>query len=200
LRQAGEAGQGPRQRHRGGELARQAGQRLKQLQQDHRPPESRRDLQGWQPAVGDRVRVLALGRAAEVLARSEDGRELSLRCGALRLQVPLEAIEGLQGEKPQPPAPPMVQVRVDVSGGRGPAVRSERNTLDVRGLLVHEAQAAVEEQLRRHSGPMWLVHGVGSGRLREGLRNWLVTLPWVEQVTDAEPAEGGAGCSVVWCR
>ena len=35
---------------------------------------------------------------------------------------------------------------------------------------------------------------------REGLRSWLVTLPWVEQVTDAEPAEGGAGCSVVWCR
>jgi DNA mismatch repair protein MutS2 len=200
LRQAGEAGTGARQRHRGGELARQAGQRLKQLQQDHRPPEPRREPRGWQPVVGDRVRVLALGRAAEVVALSEDGRELSLRCGALRLQVPLEAIEGLQGEKPQPPPQPTVQVRVGGSGGRGPAVRSERNTVDVRGLRVHEAQAAVEERLRRHSGPVWLIHGVGSGRLREGLRSWLATLPWVEQVTDAEPAEGGAGCSVVWCR
>ncbi len=62
----------------------------------------------------------------------------------------------------------------------GPGVRTERNTLDVRGLRVHEAEAAVEEKLRAANGPVWVIHGIGTGRLKRGLRNWLATVPWVE--------------------
>jgi DNA mismatch repair protein MutS2 len=77
-------------------------------------------------------------------------------------------------------------------------VRSERNTVDVRGLRVHEAEAAVEERLRSANGPVWVIHGIGTGRLKRGLRDWLATVPWVERVSDADPGDGGAGCSVVW--
>jgi DNA mismatch repair protein MutS2 len=64
-----------------------------------------------------------------VLAISDDSRELTVRCGVLRSTVAIETIEGLQGEQPQPPeARVQVQLR-----GRGPQVRSERNTVDVRG-------------------------------------------------------------------
>jgi DNA mismatch repair protein MutS2 len=183
-----------------GETARQAGQRLKTLEQQHRPAPERREHRGWMPAVGDRVRVLSLGKAGEVLALADDGRELTVRCGVMRLTVELAGIEGLHGEKPSPP-----EVRVQVKGqrglgGRGPDVRTEGNTVDVRGLLVHEAEAAVEERLRGANGPVWVIHGIGTGKLKRGLRQWLTTVPYVERVSDAEQGDGGAGCSVIYVK
>ena len=200
LRQAGRSGGRPGSSSELGETARQAGQRLKRLEQQHRPTPERREHRGWMPAVGDRVRLLSLGKAAEVLALADDGRELSVRCGVLRLTVPLEGIEGLHGEKPSPP-----EVRVQVKGqrgvgGRGPEVRTERNTVDVRGLRVHEAEAAVEEHLRGANGPVWVIHGIGTGKLKRGLRSWLATVPYVERVSDAAQGDGGPGCSVVYVK
>jgi DNA mismatch repair protein MutS2 len=185
-----------------GETARQAGQRLRRLEQQHRPLPERRDHGGWRPRVGDRIRLLALGKAAEVLAISEEGTELTVRCGVLRLTVALAAIEGLHGEKPAPPEPPpQVRIRSRRSpGSRGPEVRTEGNTVDVRGLRVHEAEAAVEERLRGANGPVWVIHGIGTGKLKRGLRDWLSGLPWVERVSDAEQGDGGPGCSVIWVK
>lgn len=200
IRRLRQAGQAPPEA--AGEMARRAGQRLKRLEAEHRPAPPRRDHGGWRPAVGDRVRLLALGKAAEVLAISPDGLELTVRCGVLRSTVPLVAIEGLQGEKPSPPpAPPPVTVRSRrAPGSRGPEVRTEANTLDVRGLRVHEAEALVEEQLRAANGPLWVIHGIGTGKLKRGLRDWLASLPYVERVADAERGDGGPGCSVVWVK
>jgi DNA mismatch repair protein MutS2 len=185
-----------------GETARQAGQRLRHLEQQHRPLPERRDHGGWRPRVGDRIRLLALGKAAEVLAISDDGSELTVRCGVLRLTVELAAIEGLHGEKPAPPEPPpQVRIRSRRSpGSRGPEVRTEGNTVDVRGLRVHEAEAAVEERLRGANGPVWVIHGIGTGKLKRGLREWLSGLPWVDRVSDAEQGDGGPGCSVIWVK
>lgn len=186
-----------------GETARRAGQRLKSLEQQHRPQPERRDHKGWRPALGDRVRVLSLGKAGEVLALSADGRELTVRCGVMRLNLELSAIEGLNGEKPAPPevSKPQVQVRSRQSfGGRSPDVRTERNTVDVRGMRVHEAEAAVEEVLRSANGPTWVIHGIGTGKLKRGLRAWLDGLPYVERVSDAEQGDGGQGCSVIWLK
>jgi DNA mismatch repair protein MutS2 len=200
IRRLRQAGQAPPEE--AGEMARRAGQRLKRLEAEHRPSPPRRDHGGWRPAVGDRVRLLALGKAAEVLAISPDGLELTLRCGVLRSTVPLAAIEGLQGEKPSPPpAPPPVTVRSRrAPGSRGPEVRTDANTLDVRGLRVHEAEALVEEKLRTANGPLWVIHGIGTGKLKRGLRDWLAGLPYVERVADAERGDGGPGCSVVWVK
>jgi DNA mismatch repair protein MutS2 len=183
-----------------GETARQAGQRLKHLERQHQPAPQRREHGGWMPAPGDRVRVLSLGKAGEVLALAEDRRELTVRCGVMRLTVPLEAIEGLHGERASPP-----EVRVQVQGsrglaGRGPEVRTARNSVDVRGLRVHEAEAVVEEALRGGNGPVWVIHGIGTGKLKRGLRTWLEGVPDVERVSDAAQADGGAGCSVVHLR
>ena len=195
-----------RQGGRGGgreaaETARLTGQRLKRLQQQHTPEPPRIDHGGWRPMVGERVRVLALGKAAQVLAISEDGRELTVRCGVLRTTVELSAIEGLNGEKATPPPLPQVQVRSRRNpASRGPDVRTEANTVDVRGMRVHEAEAAVEERLRGANGPLWVIHGIGTGKLRRGLRDWLATVPYVERVSDAEKGDGGPGCSVVWVK
>ena len=184
-----------------GETARKAGQRLRKLEDHHRPaPERRQPKPGWRPVVGDRIRVLALGKAAEVLGISEDGLQLTVRCGVMRSTVELTAVESLDGRKPDPPPKPVVKVQARAGLGGGSQVRTSRNTLDVRGMRVHEAEAAVEEQLRSANGPVWVIHGIGTGKLKRGLRAWLDTVPYVERVTDAEQGDGGPGCSVVWVK
>ena len=181
-----------------GETARQAGQRLRKLEDRHRPEPERRQHQGWRPQVGDRIRLLALGKAAEVLAVSGDGLQLNVRCGVMRSTVELSAVESLDGRKPEPPAP-VVQVKARRGSG-GAEVRTSRNTIDVRGMRVHEAEAAVDDVLRAANGPVWVIHGIGTGRLKRGLRDWLASLSYVERVVDAEQSDGGAGCSVIWVR
>ena len=42
--------------------------------------------------------------------------------------------------------------------------------------------------------------GVGTGRLKRGLREWLGGLDYIERLVDAEQGDGGAGCTVVWPR
>ena len=184
-----------------GETARKAGQRLRKLEDNHRPtPERRQPRPGWKPAIGDRIRLLALGKAAEVLGISDDGLQLTVRCGVMRSTVELKAVESLDGRKPEPPPKPVVKVQARSSGGGGAQVRTSRNTLDVRGMRVHEAEAAVEERLRSANGPVWVIHGIGTGKLKRGLRAWLDSVPYVERVVDADQGDGGPGCSVVWVR
>ena len=182
-----------------GETARQAGQRLRRLEADHRPAPERRRHPDWRPQVGDRIRLLALGKAAEVLTISDDGLQLTVRCGVMRSTVELAAVESLDGRKPAPPQA-TVQVKARGVGGRGADVRTSRNTVDVRGMRVHEAEAAVEELLRGATGPLWVIHGIGTGKLKRGLRQWLDTVPYVERVCDAEQGDGGQGCSVIYPR
>ena len=67
-------------------------------------------------------------------------------------------------------------------------------------MRVHEAEAAVEERLRTANGPLWVIHGIGTGKLKRGLRQWLTTVPYVESVRDAEQSDGGPGCSVILPR
>ena len=183
-----------------GETARRAGQKLKQLEQQHRPLPERREHRGWLPKVGDRVRVLSLGKAGEVLSLSDDGRELTVRCGVMRLNLELSAIEGLHGEKPEPPQPQVAIRSRRNPASRGPEVRTDRNTIDVRGMRVHEAEAAVEEHLRAANGPVWVIHGIGTGKLKRGLREWLASVSYVERVSDAEQGDGGQGCTVIWVK
>ncbi len=183
-----------------GETARRAGQRLRKLENRHRPEPERRQHPGWKPQVGDRIRLLALGKAGDVLEISDDGLQLTVRCGVMRTTVDLSAVESLDGRKPEPPPKPVVKLKGRSRSGGGAQVRTARNTVDVRGLRVHEAEAAVEEYLRSANGPVWVIHGIGTGKLKRGLRTWLDSLPYVERVTDADQGDGGPGCSVVWMR
>ena len=182
-----------------GETARRAGQRLRKLESNHRSVPERRLHPEWRPSVGERIRLLALDKAAEVLEVSDDGQQLSVRCGVMRSMVDLQSVESLDGRRAAPPEKPVVQVKARRGVG-GSQVRTARNTVDVRGQRVHEAEAAVEELLRGANGPVWVIHGIGTGRLKRGLRQWLDSLPYVERVGDADQGDGGPGCSVVWVR
>jgi len=186
-----------------GDQARRAGQRLKALKQAQHatilPPVAMgAQPRGWLPHVGMRVRLRTLGKAAEVVEVKESGQLLELRCGPMRLQAHVEDVESLNGD--QKVHTPTVQVNHNQPLAPGPEVRCATNTMDLRGLRLHEAEAAMEAHLARANGPLWVIHGIGTGRLKRGLREWLASTEQVERFHDAEPADGGMGCTVVWPR
>lgn len=85
----------------------------------------------------------------------------------------------------------------EAGGASRPArVQFDSNTVDVRGMRVHAALATVEEAVS--SAPadscLFIVHGLGSGRLRSEVRALLARLA-VARVAD-EPDSAG-GCTVV---
>ena len=180
-----------------GEIARKSGQRLRQIQNDQYSTKVQKSHKSWLPKKGDRVRLISIGKAGEVVEISEDGSQLTVLCGMFRSIVDISVVESLDGLKPAIPDP-VVNLRITPPLGGGTTVRTKKNTVDVRGLRVHEAEAVVEEILRNAAGPIWVIHGIGTGKLKRGLLQWLQTLPYVEKVVDADKADGGSGCSVIW--
>ena len=143
--------------------------------------------------------MLSLNKSGEVIGVSDDGMQLIVMCGIFRSSVDLNSVESLEGYKPSYPEA-VVNIKTSLSFSRSSAVKTRKNTIDVRGLRVHEAESVVEEKLRHTVSPLWIVHGIGSGRLKKGLLEWLSSLDYVEKVTAAELHDGGAGCSVVWLK
>ncbi len=188
-----------RDRSADGEIARSAGQRLKQMESLNHPNKDKKYSSNWFPKKGDRVRLSSIGKAGEVIAISEDGSQLTVMCGLFRSVVDLNSVESLDGDKPTL-SEAVVQIKTSSPMVGNSPIRTKRNTIDVRGLRVHEAEAAVEEKLRNAIGPLWIVHGIGTGRLKGGLTKWLETLDYVEKVAIADERDGGSGCSVVWLK
>ena len=184
-----------------GEMARKTGQRLRQMELTYRQEKIKNHHQSWLPKKGDRVRVSAIGKSGEVIEVSEDGSQLTVLCGVFRSTVDLNAVESLDGQKALHPAKDsVVTIKSRVALTNQSNIRTKKNTIDVRGLRVHEAEAAVEEKLRNSLGPLWVIHGIGTGRLKRGLLEWLQNLDYVEKITSAEQTDGGAGCTVIWLK
>ncbi len=183
-----------------GETARKVGQSLRRIEINQLSQTSKLSQRDWSPKVGDRIRLRALGKAGEVLEVSDDGSQLTVICGIFRSTVDVSAVESLDGRRPKLSETFIKVSAPSSSAGSGSKIRTKKNTLDVRGLRVYEAESVIEENMRNISGPIWVIHGIGTGKLKRGLRKWLESLPYVDKVTDADQRDGGPGCSVVWFR
>ncbi len=185
-----------RDQNASGETARIAGKRLRQMEKGYRRDRRISHMPSWDPKIGDKVRLSSIGKAGEIISFSDDGMQLTVLCGVFRSTVSLSEVESLDGQK----AKINTNIKVKTSQVRNnfSLVRTKKNTIDVRGLRVHEAEGVIEEKLRNCSGALWVIHGIGSGKLKKGLRKWLDSLSYIEKVDDAEPHDGGPGCSVIW--
>lgn len=183
--------------------------RQQQLPSASKPPKPK---PGFAPKVGDRVRIPRLGQTAEVLAIEKEG-ELTVRFGLMKMEVPLADVESLSGEKPDLPqakakatatsqkssqtAAPAATVKT------APLVRTSANTLDVRGSRVHEAEPRLEEAIAQAvpiGGALWIIHGKGTGKLREGVHEMLGRSPHIKNFELAPQKEGGAGVTVAYLK
>ncbi|MGA7937708.1 MAG: endonuclease MutS2 [Kovacikia sp.] len=186
---------------------------------------------GFQPQVGDRIRIPRLGQTAEVLTAPNADDELTVRFGLMKMIVSLNDVESLEGEKA------VSSQRLTGSGQAGrsqeagarnhegihnsqlttqssqlldpasppppsdtPIIRTSRNTLDIRGSRVADAEPLIERSIAQaqDSGALWIIHGHGTGKLRQGVHAFLQQHPQVARYQLAEQSEGGAGVTIAY--
>lgn len=73
--------------------------------------------------------------------------------------------------------------------------------IDVRGMRADEALQAVtyfiDDAIQFQQSPVRILHGTGTGALRQALRKYLDTIPGVASYSDEDVRFGGAGITVV---
>lgn len=181
--------------------AQQATDALNRLSEKHLPSRQQpaKPKPGYRPQVGDRIRIPRLGQTAEVLELAGD-EDLIVRFGIMKMTVPVTDIESLTGEKvtkpqpePKPKSAPPPQPAVSM-----PAVRTDRNTFDIRGSRVADAEIVLDKAISEAQTPIWIIHGHGTGKLRQGVHDFLKQHPRVQRFELADRADGGTGVTIAY--
>lgn len=155
-------------------------------------------------AVGSRVRLSALGGTGEVVAIS--GQSAQVRTGSVTVKVPLDqlaldtrpapALAGPRRKRPVKAKPAKATREVAIDD----AVRFPGNTVDLRGQRVDEGVEATESffdtaRLRGHD-VVFILHGHGTGALKQAIRRWLPKAPGVSAWAPASAEQGGDAYTV----
>ncbi len=150
-------------------------------------------------SAGETVRVPKWKNLAQVL--SVDGSKVRVQMGALQMNLTLDDVEkaneaeakALSATRPKPGAKRMGLID-------RPSAPEEK--IDLRGVRYDEAMSQLEAYLdvAYRSGAralVTIVHGVGTGAIREGARTLLKGLPYVKEFRDGGAGGGGAGATIV---
>ena len=153
-------------------------------------PQAPRPLQ-----VGDAVMVRSVGLRGEIVALDEEERGATVQVGGFRMNVELSE---LSREKGAPPAPPRYEAKAERTV-RLPAAPDVSMSFDMRGWRAHE----VADRLDRYLNDAYLaglhevrlIHGKGSGALRQVVRDLLQTHPLVSSFGHGG-RDGGDGVTI----
>lgn len=152
-------------------------------------------------SVGSYVRIqgqTSVGKVEEIA-----GRTAKVLFGMMYTQVPIKRLE--LAEAPRETAPAMGAAATFVSKETRDAMHEKklhfRPEIDIRGMHVDEALTAVsyfiDDAIQLEQSRVRILHGTGTGALRELVRNYLKTVPGVCTFHDEHVQFGGAGITVV---
>jgi DNA mismatch repair protein MutS2 len=146
--------------------------------------------------VGDQARSRSGGWTGRVAALDASKGRATLEAGAMRVSVELADLEPLATVTSGAGA-----AGTNVEALRLSRARSVPMSLDLRGARVDEALTALERYLEDASlaglARVSVVHGLGTGALRDAVRSDAATHPLVRTVRPGERGEGGDGVTVV---
>ncbi len=147
---------------------------------------------------GDPVHIGSLGYDGVVLTLDGRHAKARVRAGRMELDVPLADLFKPQG------APERSGKKSAAAPWKMNIVESEQRELKLIGMRVEEALAELEPFINHaHSAGLRevrVIHGVGSGRLRDAVREELERHPLVEGHRSGEAHEGRDGATVVTLR
>ena len=151
--------------------------------------------------IGDRVRVHSMGLNGTVHALPDAKGNVTVQMGILRSQVPMSDLELLE----EPVAYTAKSLQKTSGGklkmGKSLSVRPEINLL---GKTVDEAIAELDKYLDdayiAHLPSVRIVHGKGTGALRNGVHQYLRRQKHVKSFRLGEFGEGDAGVTIAEFR
>ena len=146
---------------------------------------------------GDLVEIKGLNIKASVLAVHGDGTA-DLRMGNARIQLSANQLRVLEEAEERADDPP-ADVRVDAGNEA-----SDTDRLDIRGYRVDAAEIEVGRYVDHCAlngmESCEILHGAGTGALRQAVRELLATTPHVVGFGPAPANRGGNGITVVELR
>lgn len=151
--------------------------------------------------VGAKVHLRSLGHDGEILQLLERQAKARVRVGRMEMDVAL-------GELMEPGSKKERQTRQErpqkQAGWRIDAAENEARELNLIGLRVEEALDKLEPFLGQASlaggGDLRVIHGLGSGRLRSAVREYLARHQLVDSYRSGDAHEGRDGVTVVTVR
>ena len=145
------------------------------------------------------MRVPRFNQVADVISEVDSNGEITVRLGLMKMNLAIADIESLKGEKveepPKKPPKPLESKPQEVIPD--PEIRTSRNTLDLRGSRVADAEIEIDRSLAEANGPIWIIHGHGTGKLRRGVHDFLKQHPKVLSFEAAAQSDGGTGVTLV---
>lgn len=146
--------------------------------------------------VGDRVEVPALGGEGEIIAFSDDGLEAEVQLGLFKVRRPVSELRPAGGTRSERDERPPVVLP--------PPRRRVDMELHLRGQRAAGADQIVDEYLNdaylQRLPYVRIVHGKGTGALRDVVRQVVAKHPLVERFETPPYNEGGDGVTVVYLR
>jgi len=175
------------------------------------PAEGQRPALPGPPAVGDSVWVRTLSAEGEVVEVRSGGRVV-VAAGGLKLTVGVDQLSA--GSRPAATAPPKPRP------AKAAVARSAKSkladddlvgppqtpdvTLDLRGCRRDEVEDQLVTFLDRLYGrdqdAGWVIHGHGTGAVRDEVRSLLRRSPYVRDSRPGRRGEGGGGITLVWLK
>lgn len=147
--------------------------------------------------AGDRVFVGAMESEGEVISVNIRKKEAEVLVGSLRLNVKAGDLFRSVGKKKVEKPKNRVQVVRNISSNTG-AVQTEINLLGMTvSEAIEEADAFIDRAVLSGLEEVKLVHGIGTGKLREGLREHLRKHKNVAEFRSGKYGEGEAGVTIV---
>jgi len=146
--------------------------------------------------IGDVVIIRDLNQEAEITALPDKDNNVKVSMGNFKTSVNIDKIAKTTKKQ--------VKKREFASrANRGFNIsrRDIENTLDLRGMTADDALNKVEFYLDKASlnymPSVYIIHGHGTGVLKDAVRDYLKTSPYVAKFRPGEQGEGGDGVSVV---
>ncbi len=173
---------------------------IQKIRESSFPPLQGKGLQGRLDGVkvGDRVKIKSLKKTGFLLKVDESLSRAEVMMERARAIVQLNDLIRLsESEKGEPTGQ-------ETPGWNLQGSEEIPEELNVIGLTVDEALPKVDQFIDRAllqgKEKIQIIHGIGSGRLRRAIGNYLNTHRGVKQFAPAEAQKGGAGVTVVELR
>ena len=146
------------------------------------------------PKVGDDIIVLSYGQRGTLTNQLKDGR-WEAQVGLIKMTLEEREFDLVQAQQEAPVKKKQVNV-VKRAGGKAPQAR-----LDLRGKRYEEAMEAldafIDQALLNNMAQVDIIHGIGTGVIREGVTKFLQRNKQVKSFGYAPQNAGGSGATIV---
>lgn len=147
--------------------------------------------------IGDPVKIVTMGMTGTIASLPDNKGNVFVMCGALRTQTKVDNLERIN----MAPETPKIQ-----SSGPKPSIKNAKSysissEINLLGKTVDEAIYELDKYLDdaylAHLSQVRVVHGKGTGALRNAVQRYLKKAVHVKEFRAGEYGEGDAGVTIV---